>query len=69
MAVFHKEETEYLLVDCEFLGIDNVMAFRGDAMKGEQYFEPNVGGNDYAMDLVQQMNDLGRGKYLHEESN
>lgn len=64
---FTKEETEYLLVDCMYLGIENVMALRGDAMKGEQYFEPTIGGHKNATDLVQQMNDLGRGKYLHDE--
>ena len=64
---FTKEETEYLLVDCMYLGIENVMALRGDAMKGEQYFEPTNGGHKNATDLVRQMNDLGRGKYLHDE--
>lgn len=63
---FSKEETEYLLVDCMYLGIENIMALRGDAMKGQQYFEPTTGGHKNAMDLVHQMNDLGRGKYLHE---
>lgn len=64
---FTKEETEYLLVDCMYLGIDNVMALRGDAMKGHQYFEPTQGGHPSAMDLVSQINNLGRGKYLHNE--
>ena len=64
---FTKEETEYLLVDCMYLGIDNVMALRGDAMKGHQYFEPTNGGHASAMDLVHQINDLGRGKYLHNQ--
>ncbi|MBW8524628.1 methylenetetrahydrofolate reductase [NAD(P)H] [Chryseobacterium chendengshani] len=64
---FTKEETEYLLVDCMYLGIDNIMALRGDAMKGHQYFEATPGGHSSAMDLVNQINNLGRGKYLHDE--
>ena len=63
---FTKEETEYLLVDCHYLGIHNVMALRGDAMKHQQYFKPTEGGHKYANELVSQMNDLNCGKYLHE---
>ena len=63
---FSKEETEYLLVDCHYLGLDNVMALRGDARKDEQYFKAVNGGNKYATDLVKQINDLNQGKYLHE---
>ena len=63
---FTKEETEYVLVDCHYLGIENVMALRGDAMKHEQYFKPVKGGNNYASDLVKQMTDLNGGKYLHD---
>lgn len=63
---FTKEETEYLLVDCHYLGIDNVMALRGDAMSHQKYFEPSKGGNNYATDLVAQIQNLNCGKYLHE---
>jgi methylenetetrahydrofolate reductase (NADPH) len=63
---FTKEETEYLLVDCHYLGIDNVMALRGDAMKEEKYFIPKNGGNNYAVDLVKQIKRLNDGKYLHD---
>ncbi len=63
---FTREETEYLLVDCHYLGIDNVMALRGDAMKEETYFEPTKGGHTYASDLVVQIHDLNAGQYLHE---
>jgi methylenetetrahydrofolate reductase (NADPH) len=63
---FTKEETEYLLVDCHYLGIDNVMALRGDAMKEEKYFIPKNGGNNYAVDLVKQIKQLNDGKYLHD---
>lgn len=63
---FTREETEYLLVDCHYLGIDNVMALRGDAMKEEKYFIPKNGGNDYAVDLVKQIKRLNNGQYLHD---
>jgi len=63
---FTQEETEYMLVDCQYLGINNVMALRGDAMKDEQSFVPKEGGNHYAVDLVRQIKDLNCGKYLHE---
>jgi methylenetetrahydrofolate reductase (NADPH) len=63
---FTKEETEYLLVDCHYLGIDNVMALRGDAMREQKYFEPTKGGHPYASSLVAQIKQLNDGKYLHE---
>ena len=63
---FTKEETEYMLVDCHYLGINNVMALRGDAMKDEQSFIPKAGGNCFATDLVKQIDDLNKGRYLHE---
>ncbi|ADF53934.1 MAG: methylenetetrahydrofolate reductase [NAD(P)H] [Zunongwangia sp.] len=63
---FTKEETEYVLVDCHYLGIENVMALRGDAMKHQRYFEPTTGGHCYANELVGQIKDLSKGKYLNE---
>ncbi|SDM01694.1 methylenetetrahydrofolate reductase [NAD(P)H] [Kriegella aquimaris] len=63
---FTREETEYLLVDCHYLGIENVMALRGDAMKEEKYFQPTKGGHPYACDLVKQIEALNCGRYLHE---
>lgn len=63
---FTKEETEYLLVDCHYLGIDNVMALRGDAMKEEKYFTPTKGGHSYANELVEQIVNMNKGQFLHE---
>ena len=63
---FTKEETEYVLVDCHYLGLDNVMALRGDAKKNEQYFNATTGGHQYAEGLVRQIADLNKGKYLHD---
>jgi methylenetetrahydrofolate reductase (NADPH) len=63
---FTKEETEYLLVDCHYLGIDNVMALRGDAMSHQKYFEASKYGHKYATQLVDQIKNLNKGKYLHD---
>ena len=62
---FTKEETEYLLVDCDYLGIQNVMALRGDSMAHQKFFEPSKGGHNFARELVSQIKDLNSGKYLH----
>ena len=66
---FTKEETEYVLVDCHYLGLDNVMALRGDSMKDEPYFKPVKGGNAFASELVTQISDLNKGQYLHDNIN
>jgi methylenetetrahydrofolate reductase (NADPH) len=66
---FTKEETEYVLVDCHYLGLDNVMALRGDSMKDEPYFKPLKGGNAFASELVDQIAKLNRGQYLHNDVN
>ena len=63
---FTKEETEYLLVDCQYLEIENVMALRGDARKEEKYFTPTKGGHQYATELVAQIQNINKGNYLHE---
>lgn len=64
---FTKEDTENFLIDLDFLGIDNVVALRGDAVKSEVYFSANKDGHAYANELVGQITDLNQGKYLDEE--
>ena len=66
---FSKEETENALIDLDFLGIDNVLVLRGDAIKSEARFLPDPNGHNYASELLQQVKDLNNGKYLHEEVN
>ena len=56
-----------MLIDLDFLGIENVVALRGDSLKSEVYFKPSVDGNSFASDLVKQIDDLNNGKYLDEE--
>ncbi len=64
---FSKEDTENFLIDLGFLGIDNVMALRGDAVKSETYFRPELEGHSYASELVNQITDLNKGLYLDAE--
>jgi methylenetetrahydrofolate reductase (NADPH) len=64
---FDKEDTENFLIDLNFLGIDNVVALRGDAVKSETYFKPEPKGNAYALDLVHQISDMNKGAYLDED--
>ena len=64
---FTKEDTENFLIDLDFLGIHNVMALRGDAVKSETYFKPEKEGHAYASALVSQINALNQGEYLDDE--
>ena len=64
---FTRRETEDALIDLDFLGIDNVLVLRGDAPKNEASFEPEKGGNFYAIDLLAQVTGMNNGIYLDED--
>lgn len=64
---FTKEETENALIDLQFLGIDNVLALRGDSIKTESHFVPEPNGHAYAIDLVTQIDGMNKGIYLDDE--
>ncbi len=64
---FTREETENALIDLQFLGVDNVLALRGDSIKTEPSFVPEPGGHAYALDLVKQITDMNRASYLDND--
>lgn len=64
---FTREETENALIDLHFLGIDNVLVLRGDPIKSETYFKPEADGHSYASELLEQVVDMNKGKYLEDE--
>ena len=64
---FSKEETENALIDLQFLGIDNVLALRGDSIKTESSFKPHPNGHQYAVELIDQISEMNMGKYLIED--
>lgn len=63
---FTKEETENALIDLNFLGINNVLALRGDAIRSDGKFYPEPNGNQYATDLIAQISNMNKGVYLDE---
>lgn len=61
---FSVEETENALIDLDFVGVRNVLALRGDAIRSEGRFKAEADGHAYAIDLVDQIVDLNKGVYL-----
>jgi methylenetetrahydrofolate reductase (NADPH) len=64
---FSKEETENALIDLQFLGIDNVLALRGDSIKTESTFKPDPEGHKYAVELINQISEMNKGNYLVDD--
>jgi len=63
---FTRKETEYVLIDLNFLGIQNILALRGDQMKIETQYKPEPDGNEFASQLVNQAMEMNKGKYLDD---
>jgi len=64
---FTKSETEDALIDLAFLGIDNVLLLRGDAIKTENQFVPEPNGHAFASDLVKQVVNMNKGNFIDDE--
>lgn len=52
------------LLDLHFLGINNIMALRGDALPGQKHFIPEPDGFSHSSELVKMITGLNQGKYL-----
>lgn len=57
------------LIYLDFLGIDNILALRGDAMHGDNTFRPHPEGHHHADQLVKQVADMNKGIYIDSEPN
>lgn len=60
---FSKSETEYALIDLNFLGIDNLLILRGDKAKHENRFVPVDNGHSFAYELEMQVNRFNEGYF------
>jgi methylenetetrahydrofolate reductase (NADPH) len=61
---FTREETEDALIELNYLGIENVLAIRGDAERREPPEGRSANAN--ALELVGQISAMNRGDYLEE---
>lgn len=60
---FTKEETEYVLIDLQFLGITDLLVLRGDKTPEDRVFTPTPGGYSHAIELQEQINRFNAGQF------
>jgi methylenetetrahydrofolate reductase (NADPH) len=63
---FTKEETEDALFSLYYQGIENLLLLKGDDHNNIQLLKPNA--HKYASELVEQVDAMNKGKFLHEET-
>jgi methylenetetrahydrofolate reductase (NADPH) len=59
-----QSRVESELLDLHFLGIQNVVALRGDAIPGQRFFIPEPDGFSHSAELVAMIHRLNHGQYL-----
>ncbi len=60
---YNKAETEYNLIDLQYLGITDLLVLRGDKAKDMSRFMPEKNGWSHALELEGQINDFNRGLF------
>lgn len=61
---FTREETEYVLLDLQFLGIENLLVLRGDKAKEDSHFKPTPDGYAHTTELQEQINRFNAGEFV-----
>jgi methylenetetrahydrofolate reductase (NADPH) len=64
---FTREETEDALIELNYLGIENVLAIRGDDLGYHKPIPLHKSQNRYAYELVNQISNMNKGKYLEDD--
>ena len=63
---FSKEESEDFLIELHYLGIDNLLAIRGDPVGYTKPLDQGRSRNEYASDLIAQIADMNKGVFLED---
>lgn len=61
---FTREETEYVLLDLQFLGITNLLVLRGDKAHEDKSFRPVPDGYSHTTELQGQINEFNAGRFV-----
>ncbi len=59
-----REDIEYMLLDLQFLGIQDLLVLRGDKAKDDARFVPTKDGYSHATELIEQVNMFNEGKFI-----
>lgn len=61
---FTKQETEYVLLDLQFLGIQNILLLRGDKNREDTQFREKPDGYEHTTELQLQVNRFNEGRFV-----
>ena len=59
----NREDLEYMLLDLQFLGVNDLLVLRGDKAKEDSCFQPTGDGPAHATDLIEQINKFNGGQF------
>lgn len=61
---YTREDTEYMLLDLQFLGISDLLVLRGDKAKEDTMFKPTGDGYSHATELIGHINRFNEGHFV-----